>query len=170
VVPGRQPTKKRDQGGWGGSQREKDTARRRKPRTATSEEPAKRKSTDPPVHLLNPRPTHPPVEQKSLPFCFSTILGVSQYMIRGVQKHHKKCVYKKSMSKTFPMSVFPRFVWFYRVFGCFAAMGVQKHNNNRFAKKNVSKGFLQKKSTKNPKPIFCRFCLSRFWAFFGEGS
>jgi hypothetical protein len=49
-------------------------------------------------------------------------------------------------------------------------MGVQKHNKKRFTKKKRVKRFLQKKTTKNPKPIFCRFCLSRFWAFFGEGS
>jgi hypothetical protein len=38
------------------------------------EGPAKKKSTDPPVHLLNPRPTHPP----TIRLFFSTFLGVSR--------------------------------------------------------------------------------------------
>jgi hypothetical protein len=53
------------------------------------------------------------------------------------------------MSKTFPkkstkisMSVFPRLFWFYRVFGCFSAMGVQKHYKKRFTKKIEKKSVL----------------------------
>ena len=46
------------------------------------------------------------------------------------------------------------------VFGCFSAMGVQKHYKKHFTKK----------STKNPKPFFLDFVLSRFWALLGEGS
>jgi hypothetical protein len=38
----------------------------------------KKKSTDPPVHLLNPRPTHPPPDFFSLAFLFSAFLGVSR--------------------------------------------------------------------------------------------
>jgi hypothetical protein len=34
--------------------------------------------------------------------------------------------------------------------------------------KNRVETFLQKKSTETPKPTFCRFVLSRFWAFLGE--
>jgi hypothetical protein len=67
------------------------------------------------------------------------------------------------------MSVFSRFVLFYRVFMCFSAMGVQKHYKKRFAKESCRKVFT-KNSTKNPKPIFSRFLLSRFWAFLGDGS
>jgi hypothetical protein len=76
------------------------------------------------------------------------------------------------MSKTFPkkiesfsMSVFPRFfgfIAFYRVFGCFSAMGVEKHYKKRFAEKIVLKLFT-KNSTKNPKPIF----LDLFFTFLG---
>jgi hypothetical protein len=56
----------------------------------------------------------------------------------------------------------------YRGFGCFAAMGFQKHHKKkRFAKKSCRKQFT-KKTTKNPKPIFCRcLFLSRFWKSFG---
>jgi hypothetical protein len=80
------------------------------------------------------------------------------------------------MSKTFPkkidkisMSVFPRLFLFYRVFGCFSAMGVQNHCKKRFTKKIVRK-VLQKIRQKNQNRFFLDFCLSRFWAFLGEGS
>ena len=63
------------------------------------------------------------------------------------------------------MSVFPRFFWFYRVFGCFSAMGVQKHHKKRFAKKSCRKVFT-KSSTKNPKPTF----LGLFYHVFGRFS
>jgi hypothetical protein len=43
------------------------------------------------------------------------------------------------------MSIFPRFVLFYRGFGCFSAMGVQEHNQKRIAKKNRVEKFLQQK-------------------------
>jgi hypothetical protein len=93
------------------------------------------------------------------------------------QKHHKKYVCKKSTrSKFFSKKndkhldvSFPSiFFWFYRVLGCFAAIGIQNTTKNVSQKNRVEK-FLQNKSTDNPKPIFCRF-LSRFWAFLGEGS
>jgi hypothetical protein len=35
--------------------------------------------------------------------------------------------------------------------------------------KNRAEKFLTKKATKNPKPHFLDFCLSRLWAFLGEG-
>jgi hypothetical protein len=43
-------------------------------------------------------------------------------------------------------------------------MGVKQHYKKVLQKKNVSKSFT-KKSTKNPKPIFVDFVLSRFRAF-----
>jgi hypothetical protein len=49
-------------------------------------------------------------------------------------------------------------------------MGVQKDTTKNVLQKNRAEKFLQKKSTKNPKPIFSRFCFLRFWAFLGEGS
>jgi hypothetical protein len=66
------------------------------------------------------------------------------------------------MSKTFckkidkkTMSVFPRFVLFYRFLGGFLAMGLQKHYKKRCAKKSREK-FLQKIDKKS-KPIFLGF-------------
>jgi hypothetical protein len=47
--------------------------------------------------------------------------------------------------------------------------GSKKTLQKPFAKKPCRK-VVTKKSTKNPKPIFPRFVLSRFWAFLGEGS
>jgi hypothetical protein len=70
--------------------------------TAGTEGPPQKKSTDPPAHLLNPRPTHPPPDLFSLAFFFSTFLGVSRQAARGVQNTPQKCIGKKSVSKTFP--------------------------------------------------------------------
>jgi hypothetical protein len=69
------------------------------------------------------------------------------------------------MSKTFPEKIdnnfdvrFSSTFLFYRVFGCFLAMGVQKHYKNRFTKKMCRKGFY-KKVDKNPKPFFFLDCF-----------
>jgi hypothetical protein len=48
-------------------------------------------------------------------------------------------------------------------------MGVQKHNKKRFTRKSCRKKN-SKKIDKKSKTDFCRFVLSRFWAFPGEGS
>jgi hypothetical protein len=68
----------------------------------------KNKSTDPPplpVHLLNPRPTHPPADFFFLIF-LSTFLG--RFWARGVHKHHK--IFDKnfdvSVSSTFLVIAF----------------------------------------------------------------
>jgi hypothetical protein len=126
----------------------------------------------PPVHLLNPRPTHPPSDFFSLIF-FSTFLGVSQQgqfknaIFKKMQKVHvENFSPKKSTKKS--MSVFIDFFWFYRVFGCFSATGVQKHHKKRLAKKSRRKVFT-KNSAKNPKPIPSRYLLIPFLPFFGEG-
>jgi hypothetical protein len=59
------------------------------------------------------------------------------------------------------MSVFPR-LFFYRVFGCFSAIGVQKHYQKRFTKKILSKRFY-KKIDQNSKTIFLSILfLGRF--------
>jgi hypothetical protein len=68
------------------------------------------------------------------------------------------------------MSVFPRLFLFYRVFGCFSAMGVQKHYKKRFTKKIVSKSFYKKIDQKSKTDFFSDSLLSRFWAFLDEGS
>jgi hypothetical protein len=59
------------------------------------EGPAKKKSTDPPVHFLNLRPTHPPSDFFFLTFCFSAYLGVSR-------QHHKNIFAKSPCRKMFP--------------------------------------------------------------------
>jgi hypothetical protein len=48
-------------------------------------------------------------------------------------------------------------------------MGIQTLQKT-FYKKNPCRKVFAKKNDKNPKPIFSRFLLSRFWAFLGEGS
>jgi hypothetical protein len=68
------------------------------------------------------------------------------------------------------MTVFPRLFLFYRVFGCFSAMGVQKHYKKRFAKKIMSKRFYKKFEQKPKTDFFSKTFLSRFWAFLDEGS
>jgi hypothetical protein len=76
-----------------------------------------------------------------------------------LQKVH---VEKKSkISTKISMSVSPRLFLFYRVFGCFSAMGVQKHYKKRYQKNRVEK-FFTKNSTKNPKPTFSRILLITF--------
>jgi hypothetical protein len=47
--------------------------------------------------------------------------------------------------------------------------GSSKTLQKTLYKKNCVEKF-SKKSTKNPKPVFLDFVLSRFWAFLGEGS
>jgi hypothetical protein len=68
---------------------------------------------------------------------------------REVQKHHANIFTTSPCRKLFQnkstkisMSVFPRLFLFYRVFGCFLAMGVQKYYKKRFAKNRVEM-FLQ---------------------------
>jgi hypothetical protein len=135
----------------------------------------KTKSTDPPVHLLNPRPTHPPSDFFLLAFF---LVRFWAFLGKGSSKTPQKCFCKKSMSKTFPkisilffdVSFFLDFFWFYRVFGCFSAMGVQKHYKKRFAKQIASKGFYKKFDQKSKTDFFSNSFLSRFWAFLDEGS
>jgi hypothetical protein len=62
------------------------------------------------------------------------------------------------------MSGFPRFFWFYRVFGCFAATGVQKHHTKKCFTKESCRKVFTKKSTKKIKPDFF---LDLFIAFLG---
>jgi hypothetical protein len=55
---------------------------------------------------------------------------------------------------------------FYRVFGCFSAMGVQKHHKKRFTEKNRVEKFLQKN---RPKQFFLDFFYHVFWRFTVRG-
>jgi hypothetical protein len=104
-------------------------------------------------------------------------LGVSPFSARGVQKRHKNIFTKSPCRKLFPkfrqkisMTVFPRLFLFYRVFGCFSAMGLQKHYKKRFAKKIMSKKINKKFDQKSKTDFFSKRFLSRFWAFLDEGS
>ena len=67
------------------------------------------------------------------------------------------------------MSVFPRLFLFYRVFGCFSAMGVQKHYKKRFAKKIVSKSFYKKFDQKSKTDFFSIFFYHVFGRFSVRG-
>jgi hypothetical protein len=134
---------------------------------------AKNKSTDPPVYLLDLRPTHPPSELLFLAFFLSTFLGVSRQgefkntMKIFLQKVHVENFFQ-NFDNNFDVSFSSTFL-FYRVFGCFSAMGVQKHYKKRFTKKIVSKSFYKRFDKKSQTDFFSIF-LSRFWAFLGEGS
>jgi hypothetical protein len=67
------------------------------------------------------------------------------------------------------MSVFPRLFWFYRVFGCFLAMGVQKHYKKRLTKKIVSKSFNKKFDQKSQTDFFSIFFYHVFGRFSVRG-
>jgi hypothetical protein len=67
------------------------------------------------------------------------------------------------------MSVFPRLLLFYRIFGCFSAMGVQKHYKKRFAKKIVSKSFNKKFDQKSKTDFFSIFVYHVFGCFSVRG-
>jgi hypothetical protein len=119
---------------------------------------APKKIDGPPLHLLDLEPTRPTTHRPTsflLGFVFSAFWGVSRQgdefknaLDMFLQNVHvgKKI---KDFDKNFDVSFSPTFFLFYRVLGCFSAMGVQKHYKKRFTNK----------STKNPKPIFPRFVL-----------
>jgi hypothetical protein len=67
------------------------------------------------------------------------------------------------------MSVFPRFSGFIALSGVAQRLEFKYTAISAFAQKIVSKRFYQNNRPKS-KIEFCRFCLSRFWAFLGEGS
>jgi hypothetical protein len=131
-----------------------------------------KKSTDPPVGTFAKSQTHPPTIR---PFFVDFFLvRFWAFLGKGSSKTPLKYFSKKSMSKTFPIKtkkiskcVFLDFDLF-----CFIAFSSV---SQRWELKNTTKNVLQnnrvftKKSTKNQKPIFSRFALSRFWAFLGGG-
>jgi hypothetical protein len=143
-------------------------------RVSRGRQKTKQKSTDPPVHLLNPRPTQPPSDILFLDFFFSTFLGVSR---QGEFKNTIKMFLQKVHVENFSQNFNEKFrCRFFLDFFCFIAFsGVSQ----RWEFKNTTKNGLQKKScrkvvtknsTKNPKPIvFSKLFLSRFWAFLDEG-
>jgi hypothetical protein len=139
-----------------------------------TEGPPQKKSTDPPLKFAK-SPTHPPTIR--LFFLTFFLVRLWAFLGKGSSKTPRTYFGKTSVSKTFPkistkisMSVFPRLPLFYRVFGCFLAMGVQKHYKKRFTKKIASKSFLKKIDHKSKTDFFSNLLLSRFWAFFGDGS
>jgi hypothetical protein len=136
---------------------------------------AKNKSTDPPVHLLNSRPTHPPSDFFFFTFFWGTFLGVSrQAEFKNttkmcLQKVHAENFVQNNRPK-FRCQFFLDFFLFYRVFGCFEAMGVQRHYKKTFYKKNRVEKFLQKFEKKSKtKTDFFRFFSHVFGRFSGRG-
>jgi hypothetical protein len=142
------------------------------------EGPPQRKTTDPPpVHLLNPRPTHSPadfIQKRFFLVCFWVLLG------KESSKTAYKYFCKKSMSKTFPQKSttkchFPLdFFVLSRFFGVSRRWELKK-NYEKVTNKSCRKAFIYTKQlTKNPKTIFFLICFyhvfGRFGAFLGEGS
>jgi hypothetical protein len=88
-----------------------------------------------------------------------------------MQKVHVENFFRENsqkIDKNFDVSFSSTFFVLLR-FQVLLSDGSPKTQQKTFYKKNrVEK--VAKQSTKNPKPIFSRFCLSRFWAFLGEGS
>jgi hypothetical protein len=129
---------------------------------------AAKKKVDGPPRAFTKSQTHQPTPPTffSLAFFFSTFWGVSRQgefkntIQIFLQKVHVENFFQ-NFDKQISMSGFPRLFLFYRIFGCFSAMGVQKHYKKRFAKKIVSKSF-SKNSTKNPKPTFSRIFFITF--------
>jgi hypothetical protein len=132
--------------------------RRRNPKEAPTHPPASQQPAgqppegppnffpaDPLVHLLYPRPTHPPAD--FFLGSFSKVLGVLS--VRGVQLHYEHFFqspfenFFKKIGKYFDVSFSSTFL-FCRLFGCFSAMGVQKHYKKRFATKSCRKVFAKK--------------------------
>jgi hypothetical protein len=115
----------------------------------------------PPVYLLNPRSTHPPAD-----FFFLGIFLVRfrAFLGKGSSKTpYEKLKYfcKKSMSITFSKKIDKNFdvslsstLFVLSRFRVFLSDGSSKTLQKTFCKKNRVEKFLQKKSTKNPKPIF----------------
>jgi hypothetical protein len=136
------------------------------------EGPQKTKINGSLVHLLNPRPTHPPAGLFVLVFLvrFWAFLG------KGSSKTPQKHFCKNSMSKSFPQKIdkifdvsFSSMLLLNRVFGCCSAMGVQKHYKTNYKKRRVDQLQLQKIRPKIQNRFILGFVLSRFWAFLGEG-
>jgi hypothetical protein len=112
------------------------------------EGPAKQKSTDPSVHLLNPRTPHPPSD-----FFLSTFLGVSR---QGEFKNTIKIFLQKFHVKNFSPKNRQKFrcqffldLFIYRVFGCFSAMGDQTTTKNVLQNKSCRKVFTKKSIKKS---------------------
>jgi hypothetical protein len=90
------------------------------------------------------------------------------FLGKGSSKTPLKYFYKKSMSKTFPKEIDKKFdvsfssaFWFYRVFGCFSAMGGQKHQQQKtFYRKILSKSYFKTIDKKSKTDFFLDFFLT----------
>jgi hypothetical protein len=130
----------------------------------------KKTPTDLGVYLINFRGTNQPPICFFLEFlsssCFWAFLGKGEF--KNTTKMFEKSPCQKlppKKSTKISMSGFPRLVLFYRVFGCFSAMGVQKPRRKRFYKKILSKSF-NKKIGKKPKTVFFSICFNRVFGCF----
>jgi hypothetical protein len=130
---------------------------------------AKKKSTDPPVHLLNFRPTHPPSDFFFLDFFFSTFLGVSrQGEFKNTIKIFSQKVrvenFSQNFDKNFDVSFSSTFFVLSR-FRVFFSDGSSKTPQKTFYKKVVSKSFYQKFDQKPKTDFFSIFFYHVFGRF-----
>jgi hypothetical protein len=103
-----------------------------------------KKIDGPPVHLLNPRPTHPPSDF-FLDFFFSALLGVSR---QGEFKNTIQMFWQKVRVKNFPQNFDKKFdvrfsstFFVLSRFRVFFSDGSSKTQQKTFYKKIVSKSF-----------------------------
>jgi hypothetical protein len=103
------------------------------------EGPAKKKRRTPPVHLLNPKLTHPPSDFFFLDFFFSTFLGVSrQGEFKNTIKIFLQKVHVENFFRKFDKKC--RCQFFLDFFGFITFSGVPQ----RWELKNTTKNVLQK--------------------------
>jgi hypothetical protein len=128
------------------------------------------KKNDGPPRSFAKSQTHPPISQLFVSFYFFITYSKTPH------KHHKN-IFTKSPCRTkpFPKKLDKNFdVSFSSIFCCCI---VVSGGSQRWEFKSTTRNLLQKKSrrrvfaehsTKNPKPIFPDFILSRFLAFLGD--
>jgi hypothetical protein len=143
------------------------------PSAPSTEGPAKKNRRTPPRTFAKSQ-THQPASRLFFSLAFF-LVRFGRFSARGVQKRHKNIWAKSPCRKLFPkkietnsMSVvsFSSAFLFYRVFGCFSAMGdgSSKTLQKTFCKKIVSESFY-KKFDQKPKAVYSRFfcyVLGRF--------
>jgi hypothetical protein len=127
-----------------------------RPRRRTEGPP--KKSTDPPVHLLNPRPTHPPADFFCLDFRF--LVRFWAFLGEGSSKTPHKYLQKVQLSKTFSKKIDKNFdVSFSSIFfvlsrfRVFLSDGSSKTQQKTFCERNLVKTIYQK-IDKKPKIDF----------------
>jgi hypothetical protein len=147
---------------WG---RRKEEPRRNRHKTTFTM--ARQKKIDGPPRTFAKSQNHPPTIRLFffLTFFFSTFLGISR---QGEFKNTIKIFLQKVHVENFFQNFdkknrcqFSQLPLFYRVFGCFLAMGVQKHYKKRFTKKIVSKSFYKKFDRKSKTDFFSK-CFITF--------